>query len=56
MLGGSVYIAFIRFVVSLVGVILIFLKLANQDIRKKRQPCVMWFSASLWLLWDVFGM
>ncbi len=36
MLGGSVYIAFIRFVVSLVGVILIFLNISKSRYSKKK--------------------
>ena len=51
MLGGSVYIAFIRFAVSLAGTILLFLLLSGSRFgRKKTVACYSCFSAALILL------
>ena len=59
MLGGSVYLAFIRFVVSLVGVILIFLNISKSRYSKKKTAlcyvvfCVaVTFVGCLWYVAD----
>lgn len=51
MLGGSVYIAFIRFAVSLAGTILLFLLLSRSRFgRRKTAVCYGCFSAALVLM------
>ncbi|MDE6850963.1 MAG: hypothetical protein K2J67_00530, partial [Lachnospiraceae bacterium] len=48
MLGGSVYIAFIRFAISLIGVVLLFNQISESRFsRKKTIVCYGWFSVTV---------
>lgn len=51
MLGGSVYIAFIRFAISLIGVVLLFNQISESRFsRKKTIACYGWFSVAMSVL------
>ena len=56
MLGGSVYIAFIRFAISLAGVILLFSRICESRFDRKKQLFVMDVSVWWCLYWCLSGM
>lgn len=56
MLGGFVYIAFIRFAISLAGVIILFSEMSESRFGRKKQSSVMDVSVLLYLSWHQPGM
>ena len=56
MLGGSVYIAFIRFMINCMGVVLLFTQIGESRFDRKRQYCVMDVFVQFCLPWHVSGM
>lgn len=56
MLGGPIYIAFIRFAISLAGVILLFSEMSESRFDRKRQSSVMGDSNAVRLFWRLSGM